>query len=83
MQLPGFVSFLRTLSDEGAPGPVMVGEGEFGTSPPVCSGDSWVSQLSPVPSCLCQSSALASHISPLIALALTTRFLNRGLMTTH
>lgn len=45
MQLPGFVAFLHTLGDGEAPGAAMVGEGEFGTSPSVCSGDSWVSAV--------------------------------------
>lgn len=45
MQLPGLVAFLHTLSDEEAPGPVRVGGREFGTSPPMCRGDSWVSAV--------------------------------------
>lgn len=45
MQLPGFVAFLQSLSDGEAPGTVRIGEGEFGTSPPMCGGDSWVSAV--------------------------------------
>lgn len=83
MQLPGFVAFLQTLGDGEAPGPAMIGEGVFGTSPPVCSGDSWGVSCPPCPAASARAQAWPPSIRLLIAPALTTRFLNRGLMTTH
>lgn len=69
----------QTLSDGEAPGPVVVGEGEFGTSPPVCSGDSWVSAVP----CSARVQPWLPSISLLISSALKTRLLNKGLMITH
>lgn len=40
-----FVISAASVRDGEAPGPVRVGEAEFGTSPPMCAGDSWVSAV--------------------------------------
>lgn len=65
-----FVISAASVMEGEAPGPVRVGEAEFGTSPPMCAGDSWVS-------------AVRCAQLPPYCLSLTTRFLKRGLMTTH
>lgn len=83
MQLPGFVAFLETLGDGEAPGPIMIGEGPFGTSPSMCSGDSWGVSCPPCPAASARAQAWPPSIRLLITSALKTRFLNRGLMTTH